>query len=195
MLNICRNLLKVVTEAPPGRFYSSTPYKSAISLENLYPNSSLKLTTPSKPPNDDKFTGYIPLDQLDITYSRSSGPGGQNVNKVNTKVEVRFQLNSATWISEDVKSKLLEKFKNKITKDGFVIFRSDLTRHQQLNLADCLEKIRASVRACLVEDAEPSEETAEKIRRRNEKAVRERLALKRMRSQVKNDRRGPEMDL
>jgi peptidyl-tRNA hydrolase ICT1 len=195
MLNICRNLVKVVTEAPPGRFYSSTPYKSAISLENLYPNSSLKLTTPSKPPNDDKFTGYIPMDQLDITYSRSSGPGGQNVNKVNTKVEVRFQLNSATWISEDVKSKLLEKFKNKITKDGFVIFRSDLTRHQQLNLADCLEKIRASVRACLVEDAEPSEETAEKIRRRNEKAVRERLALKRMRSQVKNDRRGPEMDL
>jgi peptidyl-tRNA hydrolase ICT1 len=195
MLNICRNLLKVVTEAPQGRFYSSTPYKSAISLENLYPNSSLKLTTPSKPPNDDKFTGYIPMDQLDITYSRSSGPGGQNVNKVNTKVEVRFQLNSATWISEDVKSKLLEKFKNKITKDGFVIFRSDLTRHQQLNLADCLEKIRASVRACLVEDTEPSEETAEKIRRRNEKAVRERLALKRMRSQVKNDRRGPEMDL
>jgi peptidyl-tRNA hydrolase ICT1 len=195
MLNICRNLVKVVTEAPPGRFYSSTPYKSAISLENLYSNSSLKLTTPSKPPNDDKFTGYIPMDQLDITYSRSSGPGGQNVNKVNTKVEVRFQLNSATWISEDVKSKLLEKFKNKITKDGFVIFRSDLTRHQQLNLADCLEKIRASVRACLVEDAEPSEETAEKIRRRNEKAVRERLALKRMRSQVKNDRRGPEMDL
>ncbi|CAH1375984.1 unnamed protein product [Tenebrio molitor] len=195
MLNIYRNLLKVVTEAPQGRFYSSTPYKSAISLENLYPNSSLKLTTPSKPPNDDKFTGYIPMDQLDITYSRSSGPGGQNVNKVNTKVEVRFQLNSATWISEDVKSKLLEKFKNKITKDGFVIFRSDLTRHQQLNLADCLEKIRASVRACLVEDAEPSEETAEKIRRRNEKAVRERLALKRMRSQVKNDRRGPEMDL
>ncbi|KAJ3623693.1 hypothetical protein MTP99_017364 [Tenebrio molitor] len=195
MLNICRNLLKVVTEAPPGRFYSATPYKSAISLENLYPNSSLKLTTPSKPPNDDKFTGYIPVDQLDITYSRSSGPGGQNVNKVNTKVEVRFQLSSATWISEDVKSKLLEKFKNKITKDGFVIFRSDLTRHQQLNLADCLEKIRASVRACLVEDTEPSEETAEKIRRRNEKAVRERLALKRMRSQVKNDRRGPEMDL
>jgi peptidyl-tRNA hydrolase ICT1 len=195
MLNICRNLLKVVTEAPPGRFYSSTPYKSAISLENLYPNSSLKLTTPSKPPNDDKFTGYIPMDQLDITYSRSSGPGGQNVNKVNTKVEVRFQPSSATWISEDVKSKLLEKFKNKITKDGFVIFRSDLTRHQQLNLADCLEKIRASVRACLVEDTEPSEETAEKIRRRNEKAVRERLALKRMRSQVKNDRRGPEMDL
>jgi peptidyl-tRNA hydrolase ICT1 len=163
MLNICRNLVKVVTEAPPGRFYSSTPYKSAISLENLYPNSSLKLTTPSKPPNDDKFTGYIPMDQLDITYSRSSGPGGQNVNKVNTKVEVRFQPSSATWISEDVKSKLLEKFKNKITKDGFVIFRSDLTRHQQLNLADCLEKIRASVRACLVEDAEPSEETAEKL--------------------------------
>jgi peptidyl-tRNA hydrolase ICT1 len=49
------------------------------------------------------------MDQLDITYSRSSGPGGQNVNKVNTKVEVRFQPSSATWISEDVKSKLLEK--------------------------------------------------------------------------------------
>ncbi|EFA08510.1 large ribosomal subunit protein mL62 [Tribolium castaneum] len=192
MSQFCQKLAKFVVQGP--RLYATSAYKSSISLQNLYPNSSLKLTTPSKPPNEgDKFTGYVPIDQLDITYSRSTGPGGQNVNKVNTKVEIRFHVNSATWINDQIKAKMLEKFKNKVTKEGFVVFRSDLTRSQQLNLADCLEKIRASVRSCIVEDYKPSEETAEKIRRRLEKATRERLSIKRMRSQTKSDRRAPEI--
>lgn len=49
------------------------------------------------------------MNQLEITYSKSTGPGGQNVNKVNTKVDVRFHLQSATWLSEAVKSKIMEK--------------------------------------------------------------------------------------
>ncbi|RZC32975.1 peptidyl-tRNA hydrolase ICT1, mitochondrial, partial [Asbolus verrucosus] len=193
MSNFWQNFVKIAWRVPPVRLYSSTGYKSAISLENLYPGSSLKLTTP-KPPNQEqeKFTGYIPIEELDITYSRSTGPGGQNVNKVNTKVEIKFHVNKATWINEDIKIKLAEKFKNKITKEGFAIFRSDLTRSQQLNLADCLEKIRASVRSCEIEETKPPEETEEKIRRRLERASRERLALKRGRSQVKSDRQAPQ---
>lgn len=74
-------------------------FKSAISLETLYPNSSLKLTTPTKTSNKDTWNGYIPIKQLEITYSRSSGPGGQNVNKVNTKVDLRFHLQVRKSIS------------------------------------------------------------------------------------------------
>lgn len=55
-----------------------------------------------------KFSGYIPLNKVEITYSASSGPGGQNVNCVNTKVDLRFQVNSATWLTEEVRTKLAE---------------------------------------------------------------------------------------
>ena len=62
------------------------------------------------------------LDQLDITYSRSSGPGGQNVNKVNTKVDIRFHLDSASWISDEIKQKLREKVS--LTGELFVILNT-----------------------------------------------------------------------
>lgn len=54
----------------------------------------------------DKFSGFIPLNNLQITYSRSSGPGGQHVNTVNTKVDVRFKLAEADWIPEKTREKL-----------------------------------------------------------------------------------------
>lgn len=63
-----------------------------------------------QPLNSEKeFNGFIPLHEIEISYSRSTGPGGQNVNKVNTKVDVRFKLESATWLSDDIKNKLNEK--------------------------------------------------------------------------------------
>lgn len=58
--------------------------------------------------NDVKFSGYIPIEELDVTYSRSSGPGGQNVNCVDTKVDVRFKVEGAKWIPEVVRTRLLE---------------------------------------------------------------------------------------
>ncbi|XP_072375230.1 large ribosomal subunit protein mL62-like [Diabrotica undecimpunctata] len=165
-----------------------TSYKSVISLEHLYPNSTLKITTPQYPSNTNEFTGYIPMEELDISYSRSSGPGGQNVNKVNTKVDVRFHLQSAKWLNEKIKEKMAEKFSTQLTKEGYLIFRSDVTRSQQLNLADCLEKIRKAVRGVLMVPPEPSVESQERARRRLERAAKERLMIKREKSQVKHYR-------
>ena len=56
----------------------------------------------------EKFNGFIPVEQLQISYDRSSGAGGQNVNKVATKVDLRFHVDSANWISEAVKNRLKE---------------------------------------------------------------------------------------
>lgn len=59
-----------------------------------------------------KFSGFIPLDKVEITYSASSGPGGQNVNRVNTKVDLRFQVSTAAWLAEEIRTKLAEQVGN-----------------------------------------------------------------------------------
>ncbi|XP_061713198.1 large ribosomal subunit protein mL62 [Cydia pomonella] len=155
-------------------------YKSAISLETLYPNSSLKLSTPSfNADPKEKFSGFIPMEKLDITYSASSGPGGQNVNKVHTKVDLRFKLSEADWLHPEVKEKMLELHGKKLSKEGYLIIRSDATRSQQLNLADCLQKLRTLLRDAAVTQQTPSPDTLEKVRQRHLKAARMRVALKR----------------
>ncbi|ODM89047.1 Peptidyl-tRNA hydrolase ICT1, mitochondrial [Orchesella cincta] len=139
-------------------------YKSAISLDKLYPQSSLSITkVPPPPPNEPtKFSGYIPIEKLRISYSRSSGPGGQNVNKVNTKANVKFNVHEASWLPDAIRDNLKLKFKNHISKDGFITLQSDRTRYQHLNTADALQKLREMLRSCEpVEIKEPTPETAE----------------------------------
>ncbi|KAL5103854.1 Peptidyl-tRNA hydrolase ICT1 mitochondrial [Taenia crassiceps] len=109
----------------------------------------------------------------------TSGPGGQHVNKSHTKVQIKFHVASATWIPEQLKPYLLEK--------------SDRTRHQLLNQADCLERIRRMIRERLSEMNEPqvSVETLEKHRQRRIRESEKRLAIKRTDSMTKAYRRRP----
>ena len=90
----------------------------------------------------------IPRDKLTIRYSRSGGPGGQNVNKVETKVEIRFHVASADWISDPVKSRLLRILGRRVNAEGEAIVVSSRFRNQQRNLEDCLQKL-----AQLIEEA------------------------------------------
>jgi len=71
----------------------------------------------------------IPFDQLEVKYARSSGPGGQNVNKLNTKAEIRFKVSEAEWMSEEVRRRLEEQQKNRINKDGELIISSQEHRY------------------------------------------------------------------
>ncbi|XP_073975285.1 large ribosomal subunit protein mL62 [Rhodnius prolixus] len=166
-------------------------YKSSVSLSHLYPKSSLSINYPVKiPENSTGFSGYIPIEKLEITYCKSSGPGGQNVNKVDTKVDIRFHLQSADWLSEDLKKNISSKCKNRINKDGFLIVRSDKTRSQLYNQADAIMLLREMIRrAATPTSISPSEETLHLLRKRREKANRERIVEKRMHSLKKGRRR------
>lgn len=165
-------------------------FKSAYSLDKLYPKSTLKLATPEFVPEstDNKFTGYIPIESLDITYSRSSGPGGQSVNTTSSKVDLRFHVQSANWLSEEIRKIMLEAYKTRINKDGYFIIKSQITRSQQLNLAHALEKLRSMIRAIAEPPKEPSPESLEKKRKALLQAARKRVHEKRLYSLKKHSR-------
>ncbi|CAG9584313.1 unnamed protein product [Danaus chrysippus] len=181
LMPLRRQLMRIITtQSPFSTLQRCMAYKSSLSLETLYPNSSLKLSTPAFTPDPkEKFSGFIPMHKLDITYSASSGPGGQNVNKVHTKVDLRFKVSEADWIPAEIREKLQQLHNNKLTKEGYLVIRSDVTRSQQLNLADCLQKLRNIIRDAAVTKREPSPETEERIRQRHLKASRLRVAVKR----------------
>lgn len=199
-------LLRFLNVSTAGRQFS---YQSDISLRSLYPNSSLKLTTPTASVSvkyfvfrmnaktskivpfqvsTDKFNGFIPVDKLDITYSASSGPGGQNVNKVHTKCDVRFKVEDVSWLPAATKNKILTEYHNRLTKDGYYVVRSDLTRFRHMNLADALEKLRTFIRELEKEQKQPDVETVEKHKRRMETESAKRIMVKRSRSLIKAQR-------
>ncbi|CAG0899299.1 unnamed protein product [Darwinula stevensoni] len=130
-------------------------------------------------------------ESLSITYSRSSGPGGQHVNKTCSKVDVRFHLANAEWLSDYMKSKLQEKKPNHLNKDGYFVVKSEKTKSQQLNVADCLDKLRSMIRDAIKEPVGPNPLTLERRRRLLEQHARARLREKRAHSLIKQLRQSP----
>ncbi len=89
-------------------------------------------------PEDLKYRGFEA--EFVFSASRSGGPGGQNVNKVNTKVELRINIPLSTLFSEEEKELILRKLKNKINSSGELIIVSQDERSQLLNKASVAEK-------------------------------------------------------
>lgn len=89
----------------------------------------------------------IPESELEFTYARSSGPGGQNVNKVNSKAVLRWNLEASNALSEEAKVRFKELFPTRVTTDHEVILSSDRFRDQGRNREDCIEKLNAMVRS------------------------------------------------
>jgi protein subunit release factor B len=88
----------------------------------------------------------IPRDRISATFSRSSGAGGQNVNKVSTKAEVRFVLAAATWMPEEVRGRFAELYPGHINSEGEVYVTSQKHRTQESNLEDAMDKLGHMVR-------------------------------------------------
>lgn len=89
------------------------------------------------------------IPELNFYASRSSGPGGQNVNKVNTRVELRFDVMNSSVLSEDEKNLLLVKLKTRINNEGILIITSQEDRSQLKNKENAIAKFNAMITRAL----------------------------------------------
>jgi ribosome-associated protein len=92
----------------------------------------------------------IPARCLAWTSSRSSGPGGQNVNRVATKVDLRFDFARCSALSPEVKQRLKESYRRRLDAEGRLVVVSQRTRDRARNLQDALGRLAALIRAALV---------------------------------------------
>ncbi len=91
----------------------------------------------------------LPAAELSWTAVRSGGPGGQNVNKVATKVELRFDLPGTRALSPDVRARLARLAAGRLDAEGRIVITSQATRNRAQNLEDAREKLALLVRAAL----------------------------------------------
>lgn len=125
----------------------------------------------------------IPEGEFEFSSSRSSGPGGQNVNKVNTKVEVRLNIILSSYLSEDEKKLICSKLGNKINSQGELIVTSQSERSQLLNREKALERILKLLCSAL------TEKPVRKSTVPTTKSMMERLEEKKKRGLIKKMRR------
>ncbi len=125
----------------------------------------------------------IPLAEIEITYTRSSGPGGQNVNKVNSKAVLRWAVQGSPSLPEAVRERFLQKYGNRLTTEGELLVTSQRFRDAPRNSQDCLEKLRAM----LLGVAQPPKRR--RPTRPSKGSVERRLQGKRRQSSVKQNRR------
>ena len=125
----------------------------------------------------------IPLREFEWTYVRSSGAGGQNVNKVNSKAVLSWQPLLSPWLPAEVKARFRAKFGNRLSGEGVLQIQSDRFRDQPRNAADCVEKLKAML--LLVANAPKKRKKTRPTRASKEK----RLDSKRRHSDKKRDRK------
>jgi ribosome-associated protein len=94
------------------------------------------------------INGYLFLDESEIeeSFIRASGPGGQNVNKVSSAVQIRFDLSASRSLPEDVRERLARLAGRRLTRDGVIIITAQRYRTQERNRQDALDRLVALIR-------------------------------------------------
>jgi ribosome-associated protein len=126
----------------------------------------------------------VPSEALSFRAVRASGPGGQNVNKVSSKVELRVDLRLVVGLDEGARARLRALCATSVDAEGRLVVVSQITRDQRRNLDDARDKVRVLVERAMVRPR-PRRAT-----RPTRGSVERRLTEKKRRAQIKSNRRG-----
>lgn len=130
----------------------------------------------------------IPLRELEFEFSRSGGPGGQNVNKTNTRASLRWNVTATHSLPHSVKERFRKQYNRRISQKGDLILHSQRFRDQGKNVADCLSRLREMILAVAVSPKK-------RVPTRPTRASKERrLGTKKHKADQKRLRRSPKKD-
>ncbi len=134
-----------------------------------------------------RVTAEILAPEILFTSSRSGGPGGQNVNKVNSKVTLQFDVQNSRILTEDQKNIITEKLSSRLTREGILILTAQESRSQIENKARVLEKFDEVLSVAF------AKRKIRKATKPSKAAKRERLKKKKVVSEKKKWRRKPDV--
>ena len=123
--------------------------------------------------------------ELVVKAVRSGGPGGQNVNKVSTKIQLYFNVAQSQGLTDEERLRITQKLSSRISADGILMVHSDLTRSQLKNRGEAISRLFELLEQALIV------EKPRKVRRVPKAAVEKRLKAKKVQSEVKQARRKP----
>jgi ribosome-associated protein len=127
----------------------------------------------------------VPAHALHVRAVRASGPGGQNVNKVATKIDLRVDLGAVEGLSDHARARLQWLARHRLDAEGRLVVTSQVTRNQARNLEDARDKVRDLVAAALVKPR------ARRASRPTAASRERRLTVKKQRASVKRLRGRP----